>query len=241
MSILVCAASPTEHSACVRGIRDAGLESEFEVLRTGMGLENAGRSLQQYLKTAARPRLIVSSGFAGAFSPQLARNAWVTAENVLLSGTAVTERSFRARPFNGPGVISCTMVSSAELVSGQDKKLQRYLALPQPVAVDMESAVLAEIAGESGIAIMIFRMITDTPENPLPDFLGPLTGAFTTQGLRARATLGIKGISAAARDARGVVRLVKEGAAWPKMLRRGWSQNAALIHKINLNETVRKS
>ena len=250
MSIVVCAATGSEHSACLRGIRDAKLSSDFEVLRTGMGFENAGRVLREYLKTSARPSLIVSSGFAGGFSPILTRNSWVTADTVLLAGNEAIDKSYRAVPLAGiADVVSCTMVSSAELVIGAGgsggsngaDKAQQYLALPQPVAVDMESAVLAQVAVERGIPIMIFRMITDTPAEPLPDFLAPLTGAIISQGARIRAALAFKGLAAAVRDTRGIARLVKDGSSWPKLLRRGWSQNAAVIREIGLNEIVRKS
>jgi hypothetical protein len=80
--IIVCAATHAEARACGKGIARAGLSSELEVLETGVGLTRARGALERRLARGPRPELVVSSGFAGAYSRDLAVSSWITCDEL---------------------------------------------------------------------------------------------------------------------------------------------------------------
>src|SRR5690348_4232683 len=81
--ILLCAATSVEARACESGVRAAGA-SRFEVLKTGMGGSAATKALETRLKSTAhaRPKLIVSTGFAGSWSPELSFASWALGHSI---------------------------------------------------------------------------------------------------------------------------------------------------------------
>lgn len=229
--ILICAASSAEAKACVKGVRGAGKSLEIEVLLTGMGLKNAAAGLRRRLAIGARPDLIVSSGLAGAFSPSLKKGDWVTSSEVYLCEDERIITAFAARSFCGavPGVIDCSFASSSDLVVDHEKLERRYKGLSGQIAVDMESAALANVASEAGVGFAVFRLISDTPHEPLPRFLSGVAAALSAERPAERFQSGLKALALALADPRGVARLAKEMPRWSHALSDGWRQASPKI------------
>jgi hypothetical protein len=221
--VLVCAATRAERDACTRGIV-ASARSAHEVLLTGVGPLRAARSLAQRLARGVLPDLVVSSGFAGALSPELALSSWI-------AGARVSEWNGVARvPVEtvslvcAPGLLRCDVPSSSTLMSANDAL---HDAVPDPASGtplvgDMESAALAREAGGRGVPFAIVRLISDTPAHPLPSFVSPFAAAMSAPSTASRVAHAGRGLCAAVADPRGVVRLVRESARWLRDLEEGW-------------------
>ncbi len=204
--ILVCAATRAEHDACARGA------PALEHLLTGVGAANAAQALAERLG-GSTPTLIVSTGFAGALRAGLDVGTWVTASS-LKDGAA----SLHTAP--APAV-TVAFVSSDILVQGS--------VTVDGDAVDMESVALSRVAAEHNIPLMILRMISDTPANPLPTFLGGFTAGMAATTSRGKLGGFARGLRGVLKDPRGVARVVREGAQWTRDLESGWRGFATTI------------
>lgn len=204
--ILVCAATRAEHDACARGA------PALEHLLTGVGAANAAQALAERLG-GSTPTLIVSTGFAGALRAGLDVGTWVTASS-LKDGAA----SLHTAP--APAV-AVAFVSSDILVQGS--------VTVDGDAVDMESVALSRVAAEHNIPLMILRMISDTPANPLPTFLGGFTAGMAATTSRGKLGGFARGLRGVLKDPRGVARVVREGAQWTRDLESGWRGFATTI------------
>jgi nucleoside phosphorylase len=194
------------------------------MLLTGVGPLRAARSLAQRLARGVLPDLVVSSGFAGALSPELALSSWV-------AGARVSEWNGHARvPVEAvalvcaPGLVRCDVLSSSTLISANDALDD---AVPDPgsgVVVDMESAALAREAGRRGVPFAIVRLISDTPAHPLPSFVSPFAAALSAPTTASRVASAGRGLCAAVADPFAVVRLVRDSARWLRDLEDGWKR-----------------
>lgn len=217
--ILVCAATGAERRACAWGIAASGARG-LVVLRTGVGLSRAGRTLAGQLSRGERPSLVVSSGFAGSLSPGLEPLTWVTGLSVhRLAGGRSTpvELSGRLRCVT-PGPVPCAVVSSDEVLASGLPPAD----LPGRVAVDMESAALAEVAAAAGIPFAVLRLVTDAPGAPLPP-IGRAAGAvLASHAALERAELAVQLGAEVARDPAAALRFVRQSLGWCRRLREGW-------------------
>ncbi|ABS28256.1 carotenoid biosynthesis protein [Anaeromyxobacter sp. Fw109-5] len=217
--VVVCAATRAEALACRRGIADSGALG-VEVLRTGVGPARAGSALRVRLARAPRPRLVISSGFAGALSPDLAIGALVTAralhtlEGGRMAALELPPGLLRLAPAARPvEVVSAQGVLPAlELSSG---------------AADMESAALARAAVEAGVPFTVLRLVTDTPAAPLPPLARSLAAAFAARGL-SRARHGLRAMAEAARRPVHTARFVRASVGWCRALRVAWRAEGLL-------------
>lgn len=194
------------------------------MLLTGVGPHRAARSLAMRLARGLRPDLIVSSGFAGALSPALALSSWIT-------GARVGEwNGVRAVPVEGvalvagpPGLVCCEVRSSIELVVGGSTTTHAG----ELVVVDMESAALARVAARFDVAFAVVRLISDTPQHPLPAFSAAFASAMAAMTTGSRLSLAGRGLAGAIADPHGVLRLVRQGTACLRDLEAGWQRLAA--------------
>ncbi|WP_394849204.1 hypothetical protein LZC95_17375 [Pendulispora brunnea] len=227
--LLVCAATRPEYDACLAGIRDAGLTTSFDLLRVGVGPAHAARSLRERLARGPAPSRILSCGFAGALVGGVPLGAWITAETLSewKDGALVPV----VRPVAVASCLPCDVVSADHLV-GRDSPLR---SVPRdssrPLVADMESAALSMAAG--AIALSVVRLVSDTPEHPLPEFLAPFTAAMAGTDSPARSAL--RGVGSALTDPRGVARLLREGRTWTKKLREGFATLAPSLVSFESN------
>jgi hypothetical protein len=222
MKILVCAATPVEALACERGIERSGIAG-FEVLQSGMGLENARLALRTRLYKG-KPDLVVSSGFAGIWSGEFEVGGWIGAQEVWgKTGEKFMKIACALQP--SPAPVSASLVSVDEIgpvPTNLPDGLRSGL-----VAVDMESAGLAQICSENEISFSVFRMVTDTPKNPLPEFVSTWTSALQAPKWEDKFKFGSKGLKEVAQNFGVVKKFLVDGRQWALDLQQGWQENAS--------------
>lgn len=228
--LLVCTATKTEHDACAEGIRTAGATG-LELLLVGVGPVHAARRLAERLSSGPPVERVISTGFAGALSGGVPLGAWISAhalfewrDGTLRAIANVSPLVNGARPFT---CLACDVVSTPELVE-RDSPLRR-LESSRPLIADMESAALARQASARSVAFSVLRLVSDTPAQPLPEFLGPFTAAMAGSDKRARFLATARGVGSALADPLGVARLVGTGQRLVKQLRTDFARFAALL------------
>jgi nucleoside phosphorylase len=204
------------------------MSAAFETLRTGVGPIRAAQSLRRRLACGERPSIVVSSGFAGALTAGIDVGTWVTATRVAewLNGMHVEVPEVVLREGPAPAR-RCKILSSEHIFGGW--ALLRSADDGSALAVDMESAALAREAGGRGITFMVLRLVSDTPERPLPSFLSPFAAAMATTDAESKLAHTARGLRGALADPHGVARIVREGIAWTRGLAQGWERFAGMI------------
>jgi hypothetical protein len=176
---------------------------------------------------------VVSSGFAGACSAGIALRSWVTADEIVPAAQASGPARFSAIPFTDTGTLVCCLACSAELLVSEGMRERAAAGLKVPVAVDMESAGLAEAAQSRGIPLLVWRVITDTVEAPPPDFLHAYAAAMSRSDRRSGMRGGRTVLAAAAiRHPLVFGRLVRDIGLSSRALREGWEKYATRIIEI---------
>jgi nucleoside phosphorylase len=201
--ILLCAATSIEARACRAGTSNAA--QPIEVLKTGMGLKNAEDALRIRLQNGAsqpRPSLIVSTGFAGSWSPRYRVGDWVVGK------TVAYENRWAPLDLNPAREI---LPSQETLPRGDFRTLLEPAIGNAEVLVDMESFSWAKVAHEFQIPFLILRMISDSPSHPLPKTIQHLaTGSFG------------RGMMSLPSEPRALMKFVARGARLPGLLKQGW-------------------
>jgi adenosylhomocysteine nucleosidase len=129
----------------------------WRVIYTGMGSHNAAKTIRLFL-AAARPRLVLSSGFAGALNPALARDALVFA----------ADEAFPLTPaLTNAGALSGRFYDVDRIIVSSAEKASLWQATAAD-AVDMESASIRALCREQGIPSATVRIISDTAQDELP-------------------------------------------------------------------------
>jgi hypothetical protein len=199
---------------------------------------HAGRRLARRLSNGPPVERVISTGFAGALSGGVPLGAWIGAhalfewkDGTLRAIANVAPLVNGARPFDW---LACDVVSTPEIV-GRDSPLRR-LESSRPLIADMESAALAQEASARSVACSVLRLVSDTPAQPLPEFLGSFTAAMAGSDARARFLATARGIGSALADPSGVARLVSTGQRLVKQLRVDFARLAALLDALSSEE-----
>ena len=132
----------------------------IEIFLTGIGVENARRSLRRRLEQGPRPALIVSTGLAGGLAPDLQSGDIVFAERAR-SGTITHPFADAVRRFRH-GRYYC-----AHHVLDAHEKQRIYVESGADV-VEMESAAVEEVAGEFELDALFVRVVLDPVDQELP-------------------------------------------------------------------------
>lgn len=143
----------------------AGFRNDIEVVvgHTGIGFDSC-RLHTEKLLVHAPPRILISSGFAGGLDPGVRTNDVVLSESFsdpeLLKNARTSLRGDR-RVFVGSTASKPLLFETAE-----DKRAlaQQTRAL----AVDMETAVIAELCRDDAIPMLSMRGISDSVRTSLP-------------------------------------------------------------------------
>ena len=205
--VLIMAALPQEVRPFLRRIharprRDLGLpawdwEPTAAVLAlSGMGA-GAARRAGETLISRCRPELLVSLGFGGALTPGLAAGEVVLGATFWHYDPDTRELKAIERP---PAPRSLTLLphvgeqAGLTIVTGSVVTTPRIIhkgsqsaplsGLPNPI-LDLETAVLAELAAAHGLPFLSLRAITDTAGEEIPEFLRHAGDQEATIGLRA--------------------------------------------------------
>jgi adenosylhomocysteine nucleosidase len=137
--------------------RFAGGRRQVDVLVTGIGKRNAERALREYL-ASHKPARVLSCGFAGGLSSQLAPGmvVFAAAGQPELEAELAKAGAQRAR-------FHC-----AERVAATAEEKRALRQSTGADAVEMESHALGALCAESHIPFAIVRVILDAVDEDLP-------------------------------------------------------------------------
>jgi len=158
-------------------------------LKTGVGPFRAGDRLQRLL-TAFRPTQILVIGYAGALDPSLKPGDLVIGSKACIFGIKPDkklpierlelsgcwemahdiEMAHLARAA-GLGIQCGTILTSPHIIGAPQQKRILHLRF-QAVAIDMETAALAQVACAAGIPVSCARAVSDASED---EFLAPFS------------------------------------------------------------------
>jgi adenosylhomocysteine nucleosidase len=164
----------------LRGFKGHIGDEEICLVATGIGVAQARESARRALQTLGRPRLVISTGVAGALAPDLRAGDMVIADRLLLEESPDSsfvevarmapdgERSVRdALGRTGLTIATGPLLTAGWLLAGVEAKRAAF-GRTGAIAVDMESAVLAaEIAG-AGIPFVCVRAVMDEAGDEIP-------------------------------------------------------------------------
>jgi adenosylhomocysteine nucleosidase len=178
------------------------------VALTGMDPALVREAARHWL-AQARPDILLSLGFGGALTPELAAGALVLGASVWQYdprrahlGAAPAPAPPRPLPEllaalteGGCQAVAGSLVTTPFIIHKQSQG-GRLLALPHPV-LDLESAILAGVAGSEGLPFLGLRAVTDGAGEEVPDFIaqaGGNVGAGAALAWLARDPLRIKAL-----------------------------------------------
>jgi nucleoside phosphorylase len=153
MSTLICFALK-EEAAPFRKI--AAGKSGISILLTGIGRQNAEKSLREFL-AANSPKLVLTCGFAGGLNPDLKLG------DIIFETSDETLRT----KLLGAGAKSLKITCADRIATtvAEKKKLRAETGAD---AVEMESAAIHAVRRELGIPCATVRVISDTANEDLP-------------------------------------------------------------------------
>jgi adenosylhomocysteine nucleosidase len=153
MSVLICFALK-EEAAPFRKI--AARKSGISILLTGIGRQNAEKSLREFLATHS-PKLVLTCGFAGGLNPELKLGDIIFETSDETLHTKLLGAGAKPLKFFCADRIATTVAEKKELraETGAD-------------AVEMESAAIHAVCRERGIPCATVRVISDTASEDLP-------------------------------------------------------------------------
>jgi nucleoside phosphorylase len=152
------------------------------VALTGMDPAPVREAARHWL-AQVRPDILLSLGFSGALTPDLAPGALVLGASVWQYdprrahlGAAPAPAPPRPLPellgaleTAGSRAAAGSLVTTPFIIHKQSQGA-RLLALPHPV-LDLESAILAGVAGSEGLPFLGLRAVTDGAGEEVPDFI----------------------------------------------------------------------
>jgi nucleoside phosphorylase len=164
----------------LRGFKGRIGDHDVFLVATGIGVAQARESARRALRMLGRPRLVISTGVAGALAPELKAGDIVIANRLLLeespdSGGAEIarlspgiEQAVRdALDRTGLTVATGSLLTAGWLLAGAAAKRWAF-GRTGAIAVDMESAALAaEVAG-AGIPFVCVRAVMDETDDEIP-------------------------------------------------------------------------
>ena len=139
-----------------------GLE-EVLVGHTGVGPAAAAENIAALL-AYDRPRLLISTGFAGGLDPRLATGDLLVATN--FSAPALVAQS-RALLAGDPRAFFGALTSQPHTAETVAEK-STLAASTGALAVDMETASVAAACARAGVPLLAVRAISDSALEPLP-------------------------------------------------------------------------
>jgi hypothetical protein len=235
---LLCAATRIEARACWAGILRAQAQSRFEILRTGMGDDRARFGLRARLENSRlpRPSLIISTGFAGSTAAELPPGFWASGRSI--------------RSENGKTHLLDTKVRDLFLANERHKRIAHadFVSLIRPKSapsfsasgnaptlVDMESSAWAGVAHAYEIPYLILRLVSDTPESPLPSAIEHFATAAVCEEPLERLRCVLRGTRHSLSAPKTMAMFLMKSSQLPMRLSEGWAEFAS---EEALNESV---
>jgi adenosylhomocysteine nucleosidase len=153
------------------------------LVRSGMGRAKAARATEALI-AGHHPRFVITSGFAGGLAPQVRRNEIVIATSIAnAEGHRLTidlrfadEDDSQAGGWHAGRLLTVDRV--VRLPPDKAALGQTHAA----IAVDMESLAVAEVCRAAKVPCLAIRVITDSVEDELPEFVENYAAQKTTAG-----------------------------------------------------------
>ncbi|MEO8715799.1 MAG: hypothetical protein ABI369_12370 [Acetobacteraceae bacterium] len=149
----------------------AGLTAEARIARRLGGLVAVGGGTEAGARAAAR-RLVnqgvaalISFGLAGGLDPALEAGALIVPDAVRVGGALVATDPDLSRALGGP-TVRCLLGADAVASTAEEK--QRLWRETGCAALDLESGVVAEVAGGHALAFAVLRAVCDPAAMSLP-------------------------------------------------------------------------
>ena len=175
--IAISFALPTESSGILRWLKSKHItttggvtiyrgeiaEREVAVFHTGVGRAHCQRNVQAALG-ALRPRLLISSGFAGSLTDRLQVGDLIVAQNFSDWRSATQLLEAESASMSVQPVILFTSNRVIESAEERRQIAQRHRA----DAIDMETEVIATACTVQQIRMISLRVISDGPLAPFP-------------------------------------------------------------------------
>ena len=158
--VAVCFAMTDESRLFTAGPGEPGVT----VIHTGVGgAPDLRERFARRLAAAGSPRLVISAGYVGALSPILAVGDLVLAEN--RSSPALLSRA-RDALAGEPVHVGALLTTPDAVEHARDKaRLHRETGA---IAVDMETAWIAEACASAGLPLLSLRVVSDAAGEDFP-------------------------------------------------------------------------
>jgi adenosylhomocysteine nucleosidase len=153
MTTLICFALK-EEAAPFRKI--AAGKSGITILLTGVGRQNAEKSLREFLATHS-PKLVLTCGFAGGLNPQLKLGEVIF---------ETSDENLRAKLLGA--ATKQLKIFCADRIATTVAEKKKLRAETGADVVEMESGAIHAVCRERGIPCAIVRVISDTADEDLP-------------------------------------------------------------------------
>lgn len=133
-------------------------ERQIAVCHTGIGAESCRTRVAVFLQDH-RPEILISSGFAGGLDPALKAGDLLVAENFSDASllAKMREKNRNAGTLTTQPRVAETVADKAALAAQTGAS-----------AVDMETAIIAELCARRGIPMLSLRGISDAATDPMP-------------------------------------------------------------------------
>lgn len=161
MFALVCFALKEEAAPFRKIAAGKSATAQVEILLTGIGRQNAEKSLREFLATHS-PKLVLTCGFAGGLNPELKLGEVIFE----LAGPAANDQRLVA-DLNIAGAKPAKIFCADHIATTIAEK-KKIRAETGSDAVEMESAAIHAVCRERGIPCATVRVISDTADEDLP-------------------------------------------------------------------------
>jgi adenosylhomocysteine nucleosidase len=163
MPTLLCFALKEETAPFQKIAADkaATAQADISILLTGIGRQNAEKSLREFLATHS-PKLVLTCGFTGGLNPALKLGEVVFE----LAGPVANDQKLVANlAAAGAKPVKFFCADRIAITVAEKKKLRDETDAD---AVEMESAAIHAVCRERGIPCATIRVISDTAGEDLP-------------------------------------------------------------------------
>src|SRR5665213_3967621 len=174
MPTLICFALK-EEAAPFRKIaagKSATAQAGISILLTGIGRQNAEKSLREFLATNS-PELVLTCGFAGGLNPELKLGDVVfeisrrRGDESQIKEKSETPHVVSYETLVAAGAKPAKIFCADRIATTVDEK-QKLRDETGADAVEMESAAIHAVCAEHGIPCATVRVISDTADEDLP-------------------------------------------------------------------------
>lgn len=170
-----CFVDRLSHVRTIRGngfvARDGRLrDKRIVVIESGAGREAAGKATDALI-VAHRPKLVISAGFAGGLTEQVARRHIVIADSVQQETGPRLLLDLTIDRTPQPAVHIGPLVTVDRIVGTSAEKRQLH-EQTGAIAVEMESAAVAETCRTYAVPFMSIRIVSDGVQDELPREIG---------------------------------------------------------------------